>query len=540
MSKKRIKKRQKQKEKLKKKEEEKNQQLTLNLDFFKKIIKQIGAFSPIIIVLILLAMYGSGLKIIQEIDPFFHASRAYHVKSFFPKGIYWDSAYYAHLGGRANPYPPLMHIYWALMWVITDIKTSHAIVVGTQLFLLVFSITYVTNRNFGTLAGIVAGISSLLFIPNTDMTFLPVPNPWLYAFALLSLDAYHRKKKFHFIFFSTLALYVHYYAIIVLFPTLFCFAIGKIFIKKEKISSFLLLFIPALIYSPHGILLFYYTQTGYYQSTDSWTFEGEDYFIWVEKDAVYWLIGLSSFGILYGLYNPKYREITILLMLFLIINSISWHYLRPRRTWQGFYCICSIFIGLTVKSMSMLTLNELKKTQNLKINLKTISDVFIPIAAFFSMILIASSAENLPDYSMPKRLHQLDNYESQLIDYYKNNGQKVPVTSYDDVVEVIQNYTEKNETIWLSEEIASSGSGKAFAETIVFLGERKVTGGGFGDQWRNKTADESIAPYQKINLFYVDNSSELNNIKPPNFEIVFQKQWNNKLVAVLINSSYSS
>ena len=77
-------------------------------------------------------------------------------------------------------------------------------------------------------------------------------------------------------------------------------------------------------------------------------------------------------------------------------------------------------------------------------------------------------------------------------------------------------------------------------ESIVFLGERRVTAGGFTAQWRNITADETIAPYQRVNLFYVDNISELNTIKPSDFEIVFQKQWNNKLVAVVINSSYYS
>jgi len=195
----------------------------------KETIYNLPYFLPIIFLTIFILRIPNFMIPIREVDPYGHTLRAYDIAKYGIKAVFWEQSIYSHIGGRPAMYPPLYHIILALLQKTAGVFFANFIMGAVQIFLLFFSIWFVTYKLVGKTASLLSILLLFIMPLRTDVWFIPLPASLVICLvAILSYSFFNNKKILTSIILS-LIIYMHYLGSAVFFVFL-CYS----FLKKKK------------------------------------------------------------------------------------------------------------------------------------------------------------------------------------------------------------------------------------------------------------------------------------------------------------------
>ncbi len=445
----------------------------------KETIYNLPYFLPIIFLTIFILRIPNFMIPIREVDPYGHTLRAYDIAKYGIKAVFWEQSIYSHIGGRPAMYPPLYHIILALLQKTAGVFFANFIMGAVQIFLLFFSIWFVTYKLVGKTASLLSILLLFIMPLRTDVWFIPLPASLVICLvAILSYSFFNNKKILTSIILS-LIIYMHYLGSAVFFVFL-CYSFLK---KKEMLKSFIA---PLLIFLPW--IFFFLTNYAEYHTRTISSLS----LIFSEISAnSYNIISTPSFILfIISLLGLKKVNKKIILALPIIAMFLFWIFVSQinRLIASIFPLMCIIASGIVSKE-SIFT---------------KIASFFI-IVFFFHFLIFPSSNADLFKGSFSELGRQ---------GYYNNS---IKIGHYmQEPAKVIKLITKENEIVYTEEHFSSP--------LIAVFSERKITSG-WAEDWIPKNLTN---PYQRVNYFKNEE-----NI-PKEFKIVYSSPYG----YVAVNESY--
>jgi hypothetical protein len=140
-------------------------------------------------------------------DTEYHLLRAREILGNPVKGLFWDYLVFFP-DGRAIWHQPLFHLSTAVLWKIGGVRFAHSIIVVAQIILSIGVVIWFTNKYFGALAGIIAGILAL-FPLRMDYLTTPLPSAYIIPLLLLTIHFILEKKVKWALACSVIAMWTH-------------------------------------------------------------------------------------------------------------------------------------------------------------------------------------------------------------------------------------------------------------------------------------------------------------------------------------------
>lgn len=183
------------------------------MNFSNKINKLIP-FIPFIIIFIFLIIRPYYLFPLGG-DTDFHLARAREILDNPIYGLFWDNITYYPMG-RPVWHQPLFHCIYAFLWFLGGVRFAQAFMSLLQVLLTVLVASWVSNKDYGIIAGYFAGLFAL-FIPAPSTFIVPIPATYVPIFAVLTIH-YIPKDKKKAVITAILGLWTHMVAIVSFIP----------------------------------------------------------------------------------------------------------------------------------------------------------------------------------------------------------------------------------------------------------------------------------------------------------------------------------